>query len=48
LRAARSTGRTVSMTAYEAGGVAGASLTINPAVGESADSGLSKGRHQRQ
>jgi hypothetical protein len=37
LRAARSTGRTVSMTAYEAGGVAGASLTINPAVGKSAD-----------
>ena len=32
LRAARSTGRTVSMTAYEAGGVAGASLTINPAI----------------
>jgi len=34
LRAARSTGRTVSMTAYEAGGVAGSSLAINPAVGE--------------
>jgi hypothetical protein len=34
LRAARSAGRTVSMTAYEAGGVAGSSLAINPAVGE--------------
>ena len=34
LRATRSTGRTVSMTAYEAGGVAGSSLAINPAVGE--------------
>ena len=45
LRAARSTGRTVSMTAYEAGGVAGSSLPINPAVGES-ESGLSKLRRQ--
>jgi hypothetical protein len=35
LRAARNTGRTVSMTAYEAGGAAGASLAINPAVEES-------------
>ena len=35
LRATRSTARTVSMTAYEAGGVAGASLAINPAVGKS-------------
>ena len=34
LRSARSTRRMVSMTAYEAGGVAGASLAINPAVGE--------------
>jgi hypothetical protein len=34
LRAARNTGRTVSMTAYEAGGVAGASLVINPAIGK--------------
>ena len=32
LRAARSNGRLVSMTAYEAGGAAGASLTINPAI----------------
>jgi hypothetical protein len=35
LRAARGTGRMVSLTAYEAGGAAGASLAINPAVGES-------------
>jgi len=34
LRASRSTGRTVSMTAYEAGGVAGSSLAINPAIRE--------------
>ena len=33
LRSARSTSRMVSMTAFEAGGVAGASLAINPAVG---------------
>ena len=33
LRTRRSTGRTVSMAAYEAGGAAGASLAINPGVG---------------
>jgi hypothetical protein len=33
LRAARGTGRMVSLTAYEAGGVAGASLAINSAIG---------------
>ena len=33
LRSARCTSRMVSMTAFEAGGVAGASLAINPAVG---------------
>ena len=33
LRAQRSTSRMVSMKAYEAGGVAGSSLAINPAVG---------------
>jgi len=37
LKAPRSTSRMVSMTAYEAGGVAGASLSINPAVGGSTD-----------
>ena len=42
LRAARSTGRTVSMTAYEAGGVAGASLAINPGIGKSTDPGVSR------
>jgi hypothetical protein len=34
LRNLRSTGRMVSMTAYEAGGAAGASLAINPGLGE--------------
>lgn len=48
LRAQRSTGRTVSLTAYEAGGVAGASLAINPAVGESTNPGSPKGSRQRQ
>lgn len=33
LRTARSTSRIVSMTAYEAGGAAGASLAINPGLG---------------
>jgi hypothetical protein len=47
LRASRSTGRTVSMTAYEAGGVAGASLAINPAIGEQASSGVPKGSRRR-
>ena len=32
LRTPRSTSRMVSMTAYEAGGVAGASLAINPGI----------------
>jgi hypothetical protein len=36
LRTRRGAGRMVSLTAYEAGGVAGASLAINPAIGESA------------
>lgn len=35
LRTRRGAGRMVSLTAYEAGGVAGASLAINPALGES-------------
>ena len=34
LRTTRSSSRMVSMTAYEAGGAAGASLAINPGVGE--------------
>ena len=46
LRAARSNGRMVSMTAYEAGGVAGASLAINPAIGQPANSGPPKGSRQ--
>lgn len=45
LRSQRSTSRTVSMTAYEAGGAAGASLAINPAIGE-ASSGPPKGRRK--
>lgn len=48
LRAARNTGRMVSLTAYEAGGVAGASLAINPAVGEQASSGPPDGSRQRR
>ena len=34
LRTARGGGRMVSLTAYEAGGVAGSSLAINPAIRE--------------
>jgi hypothetical protein len=34
LRAARSNSRMVSMTAYEAGGAAGASLAISPGIGQ--------------
>jgi hypothetical protein len=34
LRTRRSASRMVSMTAYEAGGVAGASLAINPGIGD--------------
>jgi hypothetical protein len=43
LRAQRGGNRMVSMTAYEAGGVAGASLTINPGIGKAgAGAGLKK------
>ena len=34
MRTQRSTSRMVSMTAYEAGGAAGASLAINPGLGK--------------
>jgi hypothetical protein len=34
LRTQRSSSRMVSMTAYDAGGAAGASLVINPGIGE--------------
>jgi hypothetical protein len=34
LRSQRATSRTVSMTAYEAGGAGGATLAINPGVGQ--------------
>jgi len=34
LRAQRSNSRMVSMTAYEAGGAAGASLVISPGIGQ--------------
>src|SRR4051794_25473718 len=37
LRTQRGRGRMVSLTAYEAGGVAGASLAINPAIGDAAN-----------
>ncbi|MDA9450316.1 MULTISPECIES: DUF7168 domain-containing protein [Bradyrhizobium] len=43
LRTARSTSRMVSMTAYEAGGAAGASLAINPGLGESQSGTARKG-----
>jgi hypothetical protein len=43
LRTQRSSGRMVSMTAYEAGGAAGASLAINPGLGESQSGTTSKG-----
>ncbi|MET3333127.1 MULTISPECIES: DUF7168 domain-containing protein [Bradyrhizobium] len=43
LRTARSTSRMVSMTAYEAGGAAGASLAINPGLGESQSGTAHKG-----
>lgn len=46
LRTQRGTGRMVSLTAYEAGGVAGASLAINPAVGESSNSRPPKASRQ--
>jgi len=47
LRTRRGAGRMVSLTAYEAGGVAGASLAINPAIGDPANSSPSKGNHRR-
>jgi len=43
LRAQRSTSRTVSMTAYEAGGAAGASLPISPGIGATAPRASAKG-----
>ena len=43
LRAQRSNSRMVSMTAYEAGGVAGASLPINPGISEMPPRGGTKG-----
>jgi len=43
LRTQRSSGRMVSMTAYEAGGAAGASLAINPGLGESQSGTTPKG-----
>ena len=39
LRATRSSSRTVSMSAYEAGGAAGAALAINPGIGETSRGG---------
>jgi hypothetical protein len=44
LRAVRGTSRMVSMTAYEAGGVAGASLAINPGIGQGPGSRTVRGR----
>ena len=43
LRTQRSTSRMVSTTAYEAGGVAGASLPINPGISEMPPRGGTKG-----
>lgn len=48
LRAQRSTSRRVSMTAYEAGGVAGASLAINPAIGGASGAGSPQRRRPRR
>jgi uncharacterized protein DUF2786 len=42
LRTRRSTSRTVSMAAYEAGGAAGASLAISPGIGETPPRGGAK------
>jgi hypothetical protein len=39
----RSSSRMVSMTAYEAGGAAGASLAINPGLGETQSRATRKG-----
>ncbi|WP_431203296.1 DUF7168 domain-containing protein [Bradyrhizobium betae] len=43
LRTVRSTSRMVSMTAYEAGGAAGASLAINPGLGGAQSGATRKG-----
>jgi hypothetical protein len=43
IRTQRSTSRMVSMTAYEAGGAAGASLAINPGLGEAQSRTAPKG-----
>jgi hypothetical protein len=43
IRTQRSTSRMVSMTAYEAGGAAGASLAINPGLGEARSGTTPKG-----
>ena len=43
LRAPRSASRMVSMTAYEAGGAAGATLAINPGVGGGSSRSKPKG-----
>ena len=43
MRTQRSASRMVSMTAYEAGGAAGASLAINPGLGESQSETARKG-----
>jgi Protein of unknown function (DUF2786) len=44
MRTQRSASRMVSMTAYEAGGAAGASLVINPGLGKSQSGTTPKGR----
>ncbi len=44
LRTQRSTSRMVSMTAYEAGGAAGASLAINPGISERPSRAGAKGK----
>jgi hypothetical protein len=44
MRTQRSASRMVSMTAYEAGGAAGASLAINPGLGKSQSGTTPKGR----
>ncbi|MGY4507010.1 DUF7168 domain-containing protein [Bradyrhizobium sp. USDA 3650] len=44
MRTQRSASRMVSMTAYEAGGAAGASLTINPGLGKAQSGTTSKRR----
>ena len=44
LRAQRSTSRTVSMTAYEAGGAAGAALPISPGISEMPPRAGAKGK----